>query len=99
MKLSITVKLDRQIHRPVLVRHARYRWDELRAQHQIAFPEGVLVLNESAAAIVQLCDGRSREELIAAIEQRFPATSRGSDVGEFLDRLATKGLLRDATGS
>ena len=79
--------------------HARYRWDELRRQHQIVFPEGVLVLNESGAGIVCLCDGRSTGELIAAVGQQFPEENTAADVHAFLDRLAQKGLLRDAADS
>jgi coenzyme PQQ biosynthesis protein PqqD len=83
------------IRRPVLARGTRYRWDELRRQHQVVFPEGVLVLNETGAAVVRLCDGRSTEELIAALEGEFPGSHPAGDVAEFLERLARKGLLRD----
>jgi pyrroloquinoline quinone biosynthesis protein D len=86
----------RPMDRPMLVRHARYRWDDLRRQHQLMFPEGVLVLNETAAAVVQLCDGRPTGELIAALEERFPGSRPADDVSDFLERLARKGLLRDA---
>ncbi len=84
------------IHRPLLVRHARYRWDDLRGQHQLVFPEGLLVLNDSAAAIVRLCDGRTVEELDAALREQFVDRPLDEDVLEFLERLARKGLLRDA---
>lgn len=90
------MKRERAIRRPVLVRHARYRWDELRKQHQLVFPEGILVLNETAAAIVQLCDGRTTAELLAALADGFPGGTRAEDVHELLARLAQKGLLRDA---
>ena len=93
------MKRNRTIHRPVLISHARYRWDTLRKQHQIVFPEGVLVLNESGAAIVRHCDGRPADELIAAVGQQFPHGNRSADVCTFLDRLARKGLLRDAADS
>ncbi len=83
------------IRRPVLARGTRYRWDELRRQHQLVFPEGVLVLNETASAVVRLCDGRPTEELIAALEGEFPGSRPAGDVAEFLERLARKGLLRD----
>ena len=36
------------------------------------------------------------EDLIAAIEEQFPGESPAADVHAFLDRLAKKGLLRDA---
>ena len=87
---------NRRICRPVLAQHVRYRWDELRRQHQIVFPEGILVLNEPGAAIVRLCDGRSTDELLAALEEQFSGGNSSSDVHEFLGRLAKKGLLRDA---
>ena len=88
-----------EIRQPMLVAHARYRWDKLRRQHQIVFPEGILVLNEPGAAIVKLCDGRSTPELIAALGDQFPDGNPGEDVCAFLERLARKGLLRDAADS
>lgn len=80
----------------MLVPHARYRWDKVRGQHQLVFPEGILVLNESGAAIVRLCDGRTTAELLAALSEQFPDGQPETDVPAFLDRLARKGLLRDA---
>lgn len=87
------------IRRPVLVPHARYRWDRLRRQHQVVFPEGILVLNETGAAIVRLCDGRPLAELLAALGEQFPDGKHDADVVAFLERLARKGLLRDAASS
>ncbi len=85
-----------EIRQPKLVCHARYRWDKLRDQHQLVFPEGILVLNEPAAAIVRLCDGRTLSELLTALGEQFPDGNRGEDVQAFLERLARKGLLFDA---
>ena len=82
-------------HRPSLVAHARYRWDKLRGEHQLVYPEGMLVLNESGAAIVRLCDGRPLTELLAALGQPSSQTQIGDDVRAFLQRLGEKGLLRD----
>lgn len=89
------MKAEHKMRRPVLVRHARYRWDEVRGRHQLLYPEGILVLNDTAAAIVRLCDGRSVEELRAALAGQFSG-SPAEDVSEFLQRLYEKGLLRDA---
>ena len=86
------------VRRPVLAPHARYRWDPLRQQHQLIFPEGLLVLNPSGAAIVRLCDGRSTAELLAALERAFAGAS-AAEVHDFLKRLAVKGLVRDASDS
>lgn len=82
--------------RPVLAKSARYRFDKVRDQHQIVFPEGVLVLNEPGAAIVRLCDGRSTDDLIAQLQTHHTCGHVASDVHEFLARLARRGLVRDA---
>jgi coenzyme PQQ biosynthesis protein PqqD len=84
------------MRRPQLVRHARYRRDALRGQHQLVYPEGVLVLNESGAAIVQRCDGRPLEDVLAGLTAEFAGAPAQEEVVEFLERLAQKGLLRDA---
>ena len=89
------MKSESPLHFPVFAPGVRYRWDEVRQQHQIVFPEGVLVLNESAAAIVRLCDGRSTEDVIGALREQTGDADPSPDVHEFLDRLAKKGLLRD----
>ena len=83
----------------MLVPHARYRWDKLRSEHQLVFPEGIMVLNETGAVIVRLCDGRSLSELLAALAEQFPDAAVKKDVRNFLVRLARKGLLRGATHS
>ncbi len=85
----------RSIHRPVLAAGTRYRWDKVREQHQLVFPEGMMVLNEPGRAIVRLCDGRSTDELVAALKEKFPGAEPADDVHEFLGQLADKGLLRD----
>ncbi len=93
------VKPSHSINRPLLAPHARFRWDEVRRQHEIVFPEGVLVVNESAAAIVRLCDGRTTDELIEALKEEITTGDPSGDVCEFVERLSQKGLLRDAADS
>ncbi len=84
------------ITRPALAPQARYRWDKIREQHQLVYPEGVLVLNETGAAIVRLCDGRTTAQLLAALEAEFPDAQIEADVEAFLARLSKRGWLRDA---
>lgn len=91
--------MNHELRRPTLPRHVRYRWDEVRQQHQLLFPEGLLVLNDTGAAIVRLCDGRSTAELIVALRQQYAEGDVAGEVHTFLDRLARKGLLRDAADS
>ncbi len=83
------------IYRPILARHARYRWDSLRQQHQLVYPEGVLVLNESGAAIIRHCDGRPIGQVVAALEAEFNEAPLPNDVPAFLARLFERGLLME----
>ncbi len=87
------------ITRLALVPQARYRWDKIREQHQIVYPEGVLVLNETGAAIVRLCDGRTTAQLLTALRAEFPDARIEADVETFIARLSKKGLLCDAPAS
>jgi len=88
------------LERPRLARGVRYRWDEVRSQHQLLYPEGLLVLNESGAAIVRLCDGRALEEIKQALAKSFPQAELAADIDltdeveEFLARLIKRGLIR-----
>ncbi len=90
------MKHESQAERPQLAPGVRYRWDQMREQHQLLFPEGLLVLNESGAAIVRLCDGRTTDEMIRELEEVVGENGNpADDVHPFLARLAEKGLLRD----
>jgi coenzyme PQQ biosynthesis protein PqqD len=77
-----------------LVGHARYRFDAVRAQHQLVFPEGLLVLNETGAAIVKRCDGRSLGDLLEALQRAYPDCDE-AEVHQYLVYLRQRGLLAD----
>lgn len=72
---------------PRLARKARLRTDRLTGETLLLYPEHGLVLNESAAAIMRLCDGRSA----AAIATELGAPL--SDVLELLNALGERGLV------
>lgn len=79
---------------PQLVPFARYRWDKIREQHQIVYPEGVLVLNKTGAEIVKRMDGRSLDELVSELETTFNGAGIRPDVVDFLKGLFNHGLLK-----
>lgn len=81
---------------PKLARRARLRFDEREQKHMILYPERGLVLNASAAAIVQLCDGtRTIDEIIAALSSDVDAPRErvDADVRSLIAQLADKGLV------
>jgi pyrroloquinoline quinone biosynthesis protein D len=60
-------------------------------------PEGVVDLNESARAVLELVDGtRNADDIAAALAQRYeaPIDELRSDVRELCDAFRQRGFLR-----
>jgi pyrroloquinoline quinone biosynthesis protein D len=80
---------------PALWRLARLQYDDVRRQHVLLYPEGSLLLNDTGAAILELCDGQRSVAAIAGIlGERYGADVTG-DVLEYLAKLADRELIRD----
>lgn len=76
--------------RPRLARQARMIWDPVRQRHVLLAPEGVLLLNETGAAIVNLCDGnRTVSDIVAELRQRYDRVVE-REVQQFIARLVDK---------
>ncbi|HEV3301165.1 MAG TPA: pyrroloquinoline quinone biosynthesis protein PqqE [Planctomycetaceae bacterium] len=87
---------DRSDDRPALARKTRLRRDPLTGEPLLLFPEGVLRLNRSGAAVLALCDGgRTIRAIVAALCEQFPASISEvqRDTAAFLDDLHRRGLL------
>jgi pyrroloquinoline quinone biosynthesis protein D len=81
---------------PVLWRLARLDFDPVRQRHVLLYPEGTVLLNDSGAAILQLCDGhRSVSEIARILQERY-GSDVTADVVEYLSGLAERELVRDA---
>ena len=58
--------------RPSLWRLARLEFDPVRQRRVLLYPEGVVLLNDTGAAILDLCDGqRSVADIAAALAERY----------------------------
>jgi pyrroloquinoline quinone biosynthesis protein D len=76
--------------RPRLARHVRMRFDAARGQHVLLSPEAVLLINDTGAAIVELCDGRRTiAEIQSELHSRYDQVADG-DVRRFLADLVAK---------
>ena len=83
--------------RPRLVTGARLRYDEVREEHVLLIPEGVVRLNPTAAEVLELCDGeRSLEEIAGALSARYSGADVTDDVRGLLEGLGERGLVVDA---
>ena len=83
--------------RPRLADGARLQYDDVREEHMLLIPEGAVRLNETAAQVLELCDGeRSTEDIAAVLSERYGGADVTADVREMLDGLAERGLVVDA---
>jgi pyrroloquinoline quinone biosynthesis protein D len=70
---------------PKLVRGARLRFDKVRESHVLMLPETAVMLSDTSAEILKLCDGqRSEAAIIRELETRYPGADLREDVLEFL---------------
>jgi pyrroloquinoline quinone biosynthesis protein D len=83
--------------RPRLATGARLRYDDVREEHLLLIPEGVVRLNASAVEVLELCDGeRSLDDIVGTLSERHSGADLRGDVHELVDALAAKGLVVDA---
>lgn len=79
--------------RPRLAPHVRLSYDQSRQRYVLLTPEAVTVLNDTGAAVVNLCDGqRTLAEIVAELAPRYQRVP-ADEVSHFVDRLAAAGRL------
>ena len=80
--------------RPRLAPHVRLAYDRARGKPVLLAPESVTTLNETGAAIAELCDGtRTTAEITVALRDRFDDVDE-DEVVAFIDRLTALRCLR-----
>jgi pyrroloquinoline quinone biosynthesis protein D len=79
---------------PAIWRLARLDFDQVRQQRVLLYPEGVVLLNDTGAAILDLCDGRrSIGDIAATLGERYQCDVT-ADVIEYLSQLVERELVR-----
>lgn len=78
---------------PRLRRGVRLTYDKTRETHVLLFPEGVLVPNKTAAAVLKLCDGVATvAQITASLAERYDGV-RAEDVQNILTRLEDRRVV------
>ncbi|WP_037306752.1 pyrroloquinoline quinone biosynthesis peptide chaperone PqqD [Amycolatopsis orientalis] len=78
---------------PRLRRGVRLSYDQTRETHVLLFPEGVLVPNPTAAAVLRLCDGTADVAAIAAkLGERYTGV-REEEILDVLSRLGDRRIV------
>ncbi len=77
--------------RPKLLAKALLRYDKVRRRHVLLLPERAVMLSDTAAEILKLCDGgRTVAELVQALQRKYPGAELQGDVVEFLGEAVKK---------
>jgi pyrroloquinoline quinone biosynthesis protein D len=77
-----------------LWRLARLDFDTVRQRHVLLYPEGAVLLNDTGAAILELCNGsRTVEQISTILSERYHADV-SADVNEYLTQMAERELVR-----
>ena len=78
---------------PRLWRLARLDFDPVRQRPVLLYPEGAVLLNETGAAILELCNGsRTVGEIVTILTERYHADV-SADVTEYLTTMAGRELI------
>jgi pyrroloquinoline quinone biosynthesis protein D len=78
---------------PRLAPHVSLRWQPARGEWLLVLPEEVVVLNETAAAVLSLVDGqRPVESIVAGLREEYEDVEV-ADVTELLQDLAGRHLV------
>ena len=84
-------------HKPGIALGSRLQWEPVQECHVLLYPEGMVQLNETAAAILGFCDGkRSVIGVIADLENEYEADDLREDVLTFLHEAVERGWVRYA---
>lgn len=71
--------------KPRLNRQFRLQWEPAQDAFVLLYPEGMVKLNASAAAILEHCDGeRDVDRIVADLEARYQTTGLRGDVTAWL---------------
>lgn len=80
-----------------LAPRVRVRWDDARAAWLALVPEGVVVLNDSAAEVIRACDGARTVgaviDLLSAEHPEAPREALCDDVRGVLERMLSRRLI------
>jgi pyrroloquinoline quinone biosynthesis protein D len=72
--------------RPAVGVGFRLQWEPAQGAHVLLYPEGMVRLSRSAAAIMTRCDGeRPIAAIVADIEREYAVTGLTADVHAFIE--------------
>jgi pyrroloquinoline quinone biosynthesis protein D len=72
----------------------RLQFDPVRQRPVLLYPEGAVLLNDTGAAILELCNGSNTvDQIVSILTDRYQADVT-HDVTEYLSLMAERELIR-----
>ena len=98
MPSTMLMRTDSDADRPRLAPHVRLAFDQARREYVLLTPETVTLLNDTGAAILELCDGeRTVDEILTELRDRYDRVA-DDEVRLFLADLLAKRRLEVSRG-
>jgi pyrroloquinoline quinone biosynthesis protein D len=98
MPSTMPMRTDSDADRPRLAPHVRLTFDQARGGYVLLTPETVTLLNDTGAAILELCDGeRTVGKVLTELRDRYDLVA-DDEVRLFLDDLLAKRRLEVSRG-
>jgi pyrroloquinoline quinone biosynthesis protein D len=98
MPSTMPMRTDSDADRPRLAPHVRLTFDQARREYVLLTPETVTLLNDTGAAILELCDGeRTVDEILTELRDRYDHVA-DDEVRLFLADLRAKRRLEVSHG-
>ena len=98
MPSTMPMRTDSDADRPRLAPHVRLTFDHARREYVLLTPETVTLLNDTGAAILELCDGeRTVDEILTELRDRYDRVA-DDEVRLFLADLLAKRRLEVSRG-
>jgi pyrroloquinoline quinone biosynthesis protein D len=86
------------VSRPTIAAGFRLQWEPAQDSYVLLYPEGMVKLNHTAAAILTRCDGvRTVEQLVAELERSYSMRDLGAEVHAFLELAVERNWLELGT--
>lgn len=80
---------------PHLAAGYRFQWEAAQQNHVLLYPEGMVQLSDTAAAVLSLCDGKHTvEAMVAELEENYETEGLSEDVTQFLAEAQAQGWIR-----
>lgn len=85
---------EADLTKPTLHRTFRRQWEDAQQSWILLYPEGMVTLNDSAAAILQRCDGsHTLDMLIDDLQSAFGVQGIAPEVHAFVKHAIERGWL------